>query len=123
MNFNSIYFKYMLESNANKEQVEKRVSDELSAYIDSRKDDMSTGDQSKSAKLIKKISTELNPETIMDDLMALGKIVGLKNSYSRLVGTVLSIVDELEDEESTKTDIIGEPEAEPEAEIEPEENE
>ncbi len=123
MNFNSIYFKYMLESNSNKEQVEKRVSDELSAYIDSRKDDMSTADQSKSAKLIKKISTELNPETIMDDLMALGKIVGLKNSYSRLVGTVLSIVDELEDEESTKTDIIGEPEAEPEPEIEPEENE
>ena len=117
--FDKFYYKYMLEAKtdtANQEQVGKRVHDELMSYMDKKKDDMSAEDYTKVQGMVKDVADELNPETIFDDLMKIGEIVGLKDSYSRVVGTVVTIVDELESPESMKTALQGEPEAEPEAE-------
>lgn len=116
MKFNKMYLQYMLEAkpNANTKEVGKRISQEMMSYINNRKDDMKSSDYSKAKKMVDVVVKELNPETIFDDLMAIGKMVGLKNSYSRLVGRVLTIANELEDMDSTKAKILGEPEEEPE---------
>lgn len=124
--FDTLYFKCIFEKkvgknqNANSKEVSKRIEHELMSYIDQRKEDMSSEDYSKITKMVKNVSHKLNPETIFDELMAIGKVIGLKDSYSRVVGKVVSIADELENEENLKANIIGEPEAEPEVEPEPE---
>ncbi len=120
MEFEKLYLKHMLEAKANNEEVGKRVYDELTSYINTRKKDMTPDAISLSRRMIKDISGTLDPDTILDDLAELGNVVGLQKSFSRLVGRVITIVDEIEDEESMIQNLIGEPEAEPEPEMEPE---
>lgn len=113
--FDKIYFKHMLEkktSKANKIEVGKRVKQELMTYIDNRKDEMTPKDYSKVEKMATDISNELDPEKIFDDLMKVGEIVGLKDSYSRMVAKVIQIANELENHETLKADVLGEPEPE-----------
>jgi hypothetical protein len=116
--FDKIYYKHMFEktlkNTPNAEEVGKRVEDELGVYIDSRKEELGEENYVKIMKMVKDITTELDPDTIFDDLMEIGEIIGLKDSFSRVVGKVITIVDELENEETFKADVIGEPEAEPE---------
>lgn len=116
--FDKLFYKHMFEKKtinaANKKEVGKRVEQEIMSYIDKRKDDMPSADYEKIQQKVNKLINTLNPETIFDDLITIGEIVGLKDSYSRMVGKVMTIVDELENKETSKTDILGEPKAEEE---------